>query len=200
MTSTGFDADYTDYQVNRSALRKIVRRAYLRSAASLLQGPTLDFGCGAGELLAQLPKGSKGLEYNQATVEHCRDNGLDVDWYDGEPDRWRLSVIPDGRCFESMVVSHVLEHLDAPIEILGRLLSATQRMGVSRVLVIVPGRAGYRIDDTHRTFVDLDMLSAPAVLEGTGFRMQQARYFPGNVRVLGDWFPHHELQVLLVHE
>jgi hypothetical protein len=63
--------------------------------------------------------------------------------------------------------------------------------------VIVPGRAGYRIDDTHRTFVDRDMLSDPGILKKTGFRTEQVRYFPGNARVIGDWFPHHELQVLL---
>lgn len=195
---TGFDSEYTEYQTNRSLLRKWVRRAYLRSARSQLRGATLDFGCGVGELLARLPSGSMGLEYNQATVEHCRGKGLSVCWYDGMDDDWQLSAVPQGRRFESMIVSHVLEHLDEPAPILRKLLSAGRRLGIGRVLVIVPGRAGYRIDSTHRTFIDRAMLADKGVVEGTGFAMQRARYFPGNLRAIGDWFPHHELQVLYV--
>lgn len=196
--SEAFDERYTEYQTNRSGLRKLVRRAYLRSAAGKLQGATLDFGCGVGELLAILPAGSLGLEYNQTTVAHCRDKGLDVAWYDGFADGWQLSVLEEGRRFQSMVVSHVLEHLDAPMDIMQRLLSAAARHGVERVLVVVPGRAGFRIDDTHRTFVDRAMLSGADVTRGTGFRLQDANYFPLNLRSIGDWFPHHELQTLFV--
>jgi hypothetical protein len=200
MTMADFDHGYTEYQSNRSALRKLVRRAYLRSARAQLRGATLDFGCGVGELLSRLPAGSMGLEYNQATVEHCRGKGLSVCWYDGMADDWQLSAVPPGRRFESMVVSHVLEHLDEPMSILQRLLLAGRRLGIGRVLVIVPGRAGYRIDSTHRTFVDRAMLVDPEVTEDTGFSLERARYFPGNVRSIGDWFPHHELQALYVAE
>lgn len=193
-----FDAGYTDYQTRRSWLRKSVRRAYLRSARGLLRGPTLDFGCGVGELLAGLPAGSIGIEYNQASVEHCRRLGLDVRWYDGQADGWRLSLLQEGAGLHSMVISHVLEHFDQPMDVLSKLLVAAQRLGMERVLVIVPGRAGYRIDATHRTFVDQPMLAQAGVAEGTGFRLQAARYFPGNLRKFGDWFPHHELQALFV--
>jgi len=196
MSSTGFDEGYTDYQVNRSLLRKLVRRVYLRSAASLLEGPTLDFGCGVGELLAKLPPGSKGLEYNKVTVDYCRSIGLDVDWYDGSADDWRMSVIPSGRQFDSMIISHVLEHLDEPRTALRKLLLASTSLGIERVLVVVPGRAGYRIDDTHITFVDRELLSDAAIVQGTDFERRIARYFPGNIQRLGDWLPHHELQVL----
>lgn len=191
-----FDQDYTDYQANRSLLRKWVRRAYLRSAASQVSGPTLDFGCGVGELLERLPPGSRGLEYNQATVEFCRRKGLPVDAYDGFADDWDLSALAPRSRFDSMVVSHVLEHLEEPAQVLRRLLLASQRLGVRRVLAIVPGRAGFRIDATHRTFVDRDLLTQAAIVRDTGFSVQRARYFPGDLRRIGDWFPHHELQVL----
>lgn len=191
-----FDQGYTDYQVNRSLLRKWVRRAYLRSAALQLTGPTLDFGCGVGELLERLPAGSRGLEYNRTTVEFCRRKGLQVDAYDGFADDWGLSVLAPGSHFDSMVISHVLEHLEEPARILQRLLLAGQRLGVRRVLAVVPGGAGFRIDPTHRTFVDRALLVDAEVVEGTGFSVQRTGYFPGNLRALGDWFPHHELQVL----
>lgn len=195
-----FDQDYTDYQTNRSLLRKWVRRAYLRSAASQVSGPTLDFGCGVGELLERLPSGSRGLEYNQATVEFCRSKGLPVDAYDGFADDWGLSVLAAGSHFDSMVISHVLEHLDEPMSVLRRLLLASRRLGVQQVLVIVPGQAGFRIDATHRTFVDRAMLAAGEVVHGTGYNLQSAAYFPGNLRSIGDSFPHHELQVLYTRQ
>jgi len=191
-----FDQRYTQYQTQRSVLRRFVRRAYLTSARSQLSGPTLDFGCGVGELLSTLPAGSMGLEYNRATVAHCRQLGLDVGWYDGFEDQWQLSAIPEGKRFESMVVSHVLEHLDAPMDVLGRLLGAARRFGVRRVLVIVPGRAGFRIDPTHRVMVDRAMLESADATAGSGFELEKSRYFPGDLRALGDWFPHHELQAV----
>ncbi len=198
--TTEFDSDYTHYQSDRSAIRKWVRRAYLRSAARQLSGPTLDFGCGIGELLEKLSPGSKGLEYNPATVEWCRRKGMDVEVYDGFADDWRLSVLASGRSFESMIVSHVLEHLDEPAAILKRLMLASERLGVRRFLAIVPGKAGFRIDATHRTFVDVALLSDPDIVAGTGFVLHEAGYFPGNLRVIGDWFPHHELQALYVRQ
>ena len=191
-----FDDRYTRYQTNRSRARRWVRKLYLRSARNQLSGPTLDFGCGVGELLATLPLGSRGLEYNRATVDYCRAQGLDVDWYDGFADDWRLSALPEGSRFESMVISHVLEHFDAPAAILARLLEAAGRLRITQVLVIVPGRSGYRIDDTHRTFVDRAMLADSRITEGTGFRLASYRYFPLSIRRMGDWFPHHELQVV----
>ena len=200
MATGSFDDRYTEYQTDRSPLRKWVRKAYLASARGKLRGPVLDFGCGVGELLATLPAGSMGLEYNRATVDYCRESGLDVDWYDGMSDDWGLTTVADSRRFESMVISHVLEHLDMPTLVLRRLLSASERIGIRRVLVCVPGRAGFHIDDTHRTFIDREMLSNDDVVAGTGFQLREVGYFPGNLRAIGNWFPHHELQAIFVKD
>lgn len=186
---------YTDYQTNRGALRRWVRGFYLRSAVAQLKGPTIDFGCGIGELLARLPQGSTGLEINPATVRHCRARGLDVVHYDADNDGWTLSpLVAAGRSYQSMVISHVLEHLDNPMDKFNALLKAARSLGVDRVLAIVPGRAGFASDNTHLTFVDAGMLSSDAPVRGTGFVLARQRYFPGNWRAIGDRFTHHELQ------
>ncbi|KQQ80069.1 hypothetical protein ASF73_02575 [Xanthomonas sp. Leaf131] len=195
-----FDERYTSYQADRAPLRKLVRKIYLRSAQSMLRGPTLDFGCGVGELLGRLPEGSRGLEYNHSTVAYCRSRGLAVDHYDGVADDWQLSVIPDSTRFESMVVSHVLEHLEEPAAVLGKLAQAACRLGVQRLLVIVPGKAGFHSDSTHLTFVDTGLLSHPQVVGETGFRLETLRYFPLDQRWLGEWFTHHELQALYLRD
>lgn len=194
--TTEFDDRYTQYQSRRSWLRKVIRILYLRKAAAELRGPTLDFGCGVGELLERLPEGSKGVEYNQASVEYCRRRALAVEWYDGYADGWSLRALPVEWRFQSMVISHVLEHLDEPMGVLRALLKSAEGRGVTRTLVIVPGKAGFRIDATHRTFVGLAMLQA-AGLEAIGWHIVTSRYFPGDWERIGDRFPHHELQVVL---
>lgn len=191
-----YGSGYTAYQTNRSALRKWVRQVFLKSAAGPLTGPTLDFGCGVGELLSRLPEGSKGLEYNRVSVQHCVRNGLDVEWYDGYADDWNLSVLSETSRFDSMVISHVLEHLEDPMDVLRALLRSAKRLGIERVLVIVPCPAGYRTDATHRTFVDLDMLHK-AMHADDHWRIGRHAYFPLNTPKPGNWFRYHELQVLL---
>lgn len=191
-----YGIEYTQYQANRSRLRKLVRKLYLRSAASQISGPTLDFGCGIGELLSLLPTGSMGLEYNRETVAYCRAQGLEVRWYDGFGDGWALSVVEPGRTFESMTISHVLEHLEDPAGTLEALLLWAGRRGVRQVLVIVPGPAGYRVDVTHRTFVDLPMVQM-AVARVDCWKIVRSRHFPIDIQAIGYYFPHHELQVLI---
>lgn len=192
-----YGSAYTAYQANRSALRKFARRLYLNSAAKVLNGPTLDFGCGVGELLARLPEGSKGLEYNRASVDLCRRRGLDVTWYDGYADNWQLSALPDSSRFQSMVLSHVLEHLEEPMMVLRALLQSAKSIGVDRVLIIVPGRVGYDADATHRTYVDWEMLKNSIDID-CGYAIAEHRYFPFDSPGMGNWFRYQELQVLLL--
>lgn len=190
-----YGESYTRYQLDRSLPRRIVRQLYLRSAVRQLHGPTVDFGCGVGDLLRQLPAGSVGLEINPASVHYCQARGLDARIYDAVDDQWNIELLGSKPGFESIVISHVLEHLEQPVEKLSRLLRAGQRLGIERALVIVPGARGFESDDTHRTFVNLPMLSSVEATAGTGFVLTAARYFPCNLRMIGDWFPHHELQV-----
>jgi len=191
-----YDQGYTDYQLDRSAIRKAMRRPYLRAAARFVRGPAVDLGCGVGELLAHLPPGSMGLEINRATVEHCRGQGLDVAYYDGWDDDWHLAPVGDtGRQFDTLIMSHVLEHLNEPVDVLRRVFRGAGSLGIRRVLVQVPGRAGYRHDPTHRTFVDREMLSDAAATDGTGYAVTHTSYFPGNRRAIGDCFAYHELRV-----
>lgn len=191
-----YGEDYARYQLDRSRLRKFVRTFYLKSAASQLTGPTVDLGCGVGELLSRLPDGSLGLDVNPVSVEHCLRQGLEARVYDGEADGWSLALLEGRRDLQSLVVSHVLEHLEAPMQKLSRLLAACARLGISRALVIVPGRSGFASDDTHRTFIDAAMLSDPAVTRGTGFALGRTRHFPLDAEAAGNFFTHLELQAV----
>ncbi len=191
-----YGEDYARYQLERSGFRKAVRKIYLQSAASQLKGPTVDLGCGVGELLSRLPDGSIGLDVNPVSVAHCRRRELEAHVYDGEADDWSLSPL-DGRTdLQSLVISHVLEHLDEPMDKLSRLLGACSRIGIERVLVIVPGRRGFASDATHRTFINAAMLSTPVTTNRAGFSLTSTRHFPLNVAVVGKFFTHLELQAI----
>ena len=194
-----YGQEYTDQQAGRSRLRKVLRRPWLRASAAFVEGPSIDLGCGVGELLARLPAGSVGLEINKASVEHCRAKGLDVTYYDGWADDWQLSAVRDDDVrYDTLIISHVLEHFDEPIDVLHRLLATGGPLGLRQVLIVVPGKAGFRSQETHRTFVDRAMLSDAQVTRGTGFAMTSTSYFPGNVGMIGEVFTYHELRASYV--
>ncbi len=193
-----YDQRYTEYQTDRSRFRKYVRRAYLKSAAAMVTGPTIDFGCGIGELLQRLPTGSLGLEVNQATVQHCTAIGLEVMHYDANVQGWDLAGVPSSLRMRSLVISHVLEHLEDPVGKFRKLLAGCEERGITTVLVIVPGVKGYATDPTHLTFLDRSDLHAPEVVHGTGFRIDRSEYFPVDSEWFGKYFTHNELRVRFV--
>jgi SAM-dependent methyltransferase len=195
MTLTTFDQSYTDYQLNRGALRKFVRRAYLRNVSKHCHGPVIDFGCGVGELLSRLPEGSLGLEINPATVEHCARSGLNVKLYDPQEDNYRLDGLPRNR-FNTLVISHVLEHLDNPERVLTALLNSAERLGLTQLIAIVPGIKGYASDTTHRTFIDPGFIRKHGLLSVSSWKLEHEEFFPFNTPLVGRVFTHNEYMMI----
>lgn len=191
-----YDRSYTEYQLKkRSWLRQWVRKIYLKATLRLLKGRTIDFGCGPGELLRKLPPGSIGLDINQTTVEYCRREGLNVHLYDPQRDKYSLSDYTPGK-YDSLLLSHVLEHLDSPDLVLHSLLQAARRLGIRRVVIIVPGKKGFAFDSTHRTYIDRSFFKNHKLTEVEGFRIVEQRYFPMNVHVIENVFSYLEFQIV----
>ena len=195
--SVAFDAVYLERQVKRSGLRRLVRQFYLRRHRRLCCGPTLDFGCGAGDLLALLPQGSAGFEINPHAVAHARAHGLEIVSFGADADAPDLPGIAPGR-FETLFCGHVLEHLDDPSVIARRLLDAAHARRIARVVFVVPGHRGFQHDGTHRQFVTRARFEREGLIDPPGWRLREVSYFPGNARWLGDYLTHHELTI--VHE
>jgi len=191
-----FGQQYTDYQLkNRSLARQLARKFYLNGSLRLLEGRTIDFGCGTGELLQKLPAGSVGLEINKFTVDFCRDKGLNVLHYDPQIDKYQLSSLRSG-AYESLVLSHVLEHIENPAPVLRSLLQSSCRLGVKRVVIIVPGKKGFLSDPTHKTYIDPLFFRKNNITESEGFEMVKQKYFPVNLRFIERFFAHLELHVV----
>jgi len=193
----GFDRLYAEEQIRRSRhpLRRLVKGFYLRETLREVQGPTVDFGCGAGQLLARLPKDSLGLEVNPHLITALHSQGLSVQQSHGTMVDFELRNLPSGR-FRSLVIAHVLEHLPDPAAALSVLLASCRRLGIQRVVVIVPGSKGFASDATHRTFIDAAWVKANLPARLGGFSFLPPSYFPGPWAWVGRYFVFHEMKLV----
>jgi hypothetical protein len=98
--------------------------------------------------------------------------------------------------FKTLVMAHVLEHFEDAATTLRRLLDSCRRLGVQRVIIVVPGARGYASDGTHRTFVDRVFLEEHALLEFGGYVATNLSFFPINMESLGPLFTYHELKII----
>lgn len=195
--AAGFDRHYADEQIRRRRhpLRRWVKSFYLRNILADVRGPTIDFGCGAGQLLERLPAGSVGLELNPHLLEFLRGLGLEAWPSDGSNDAFALRTLP-ARTFRTLVIAHVLEHLDDPPQALATLMAAARRLGVERVIVVVPGIKGFASDATHRTFIDRAFAETRLADLGQGYRLRSLAYFPGPWAWIGRTFVFHEMKLV----
>ncbi len=176
-------------------LRRRIKQFYLDRILAHAVGPTLDVGCGAGQLLEQLPAGSMGLEVNPVLVAELAARGTRVSQAAANPDRIDLGECANG-AFRTLVLSHVLEHFEHAGQVLAALLQDCAERGIERVIVVVPGKVGYDSDSTHKTFVTLDYIERENLNSGAGFKLLHQSYFPGNFKAVGRLFVYHELMLV----
>lgn len=196
--SMEFDQAYAAEQLRRSRhpARRFVKQFYLRNICrELLAGPCIDFGCGAGQLLERLPLGSAGLEVNPHLIEFLKNNGLTVYQARGELSDFELTEFPANH-FRTLVIAHVLEHLPDPIAALNILCSACRRIGIKRIVVVVPGAKGFASDYTHQTFVNRQYLKTHLTRLDGEFILSKLTYFPGPWEWIGRYFVFHEMMVV----
>jgi len=189
-----FDEGYAAEQLRRAQhpLRRVIKRFYLDNILREVQGPTVDLGCGAGQLLRRLPAGSIGLEVNPHLVRQLKGEGLDVALYDAAADDFGLQPLQPAR-YRTLVMAHVLEHFADAAAVLRKLLRSCRRLGIARVVIIVPGAKGYRSDDTHKTFVDRRYVADNRLERSEGYTLAKSRYFPGDTERIGGMFTFHEM-------
>jgi hypothetical protein len=198
MTTTKDDlyaADYFEYLKNRSAVRKRIRRFYLKDIAGYCTGKTIDFGCGVGELLQYLDKGSLGLEVNPVAVHFCKAHGMEVNLYDPETDQYRLSMIPE-HCCTTFTMNHVLEHIENAAEVVSALFKSCHRLGIKRIVLTVPGIKGYASDPTHRSFIDQGFFEKNKLWDNPYYTRVQEKHFPVNSATFGEYFTHNEWRII----
>lgn len=194
-----FDLAYAEEQLRRARhpLRQKIKSAYLRNVLRELDGASVDLGCGAGQMLERMPSGSVGIEVNPHLIAHLRGRGLSVIDAAGSADPFELAFLPAGR-YRCLVLSHVLEHFDAADACLRRLLARCRQLGIEKLVVVVPGWAGFKSDRTHRTFVDRAYLAEHDLLSCEGFSVASIGYFPLNFEAAGRLTAYQEMKVVYV--
>jgi SAM-dependent methyltransferase len=192
-----FDRNYAAEQLRRSRhpLRKLVKSLYLNNILNEVSGPTIDFGCGAGQLLTRLPAGSVGLEINPYLVAELRRIGLNVLRYDPDADQFLLRDFPTGH-YKTMVIAHVIEHFPDSAQTVRKIWRSCERLGILKIIVIVPGAKGYRADKTHKTFVNQRYLEDQGLLNCEGYAVTKTRYFPINAERFGEVFTYQEFKIV----
>ena len=161
-------------------------RLHLRS---LRLGRTLDVGCGLGRNLVALSPGSVGVDHNPHSIALCRERGLSA-WTTDE-----FPSSPDARegSYDSLLMAHVLEHVDAAT---ADEIWATYRRYLrprGRVVLICPQERGYESDETHIRFVDENGLRSTA--HGWGALPLRGYSFP-LPRTFGRFFAYNEFVCL----
>ncbi len=135
-----------------------------------LQGKrVLDVGCSDGIYLKHLSPGSQGIEQIHALAEQGAKRGLDV--VEGDVLQ-TIRKMDDGQ-FEGVLFSHVMEHIDCPIEMLRQINRVLKDHGVL-VLGLPIERCIYRdllrgdyFDGTH--IYAFSIRNAKKLLDETGF-------------------------------
>jgi trans-aconitate methyltransferase len=192
-----FGQGYASQQLMRkgSAMRRMVKSFYVNNVIRHVDGPTVDVGCGAGQILERLPAGSVGIEVNPVLVAGHVARGLDVRTAQLNPARIDLSSLA-AKQFNTLVLSHVLEHFADAQSVLKTLLTDAKALGIKKLIIIVPGQVGYRSDATHKTFVTEAYIKANGLTRFEGFELQPTSYFPGNFKALGELFIYHEMMLI----
>lgn len=191
MDETEYDSSYTEYQDKRSFLRKFIRKFYLYNIVRLNKGKAIDFGCGIGELLILLPKDSLGLEINNASVAYCRNRNLNVILYSPKEDNYKFTNLEKDK-YGTFIMSHVLEHMEKPKDVLLKVMDACKRLGIERIILVVPGYKGFLSDKTHKIFINAKYMTSNNLEDTKHFTLTSLKYFPFNSSQIGEKITHNE--------
>jgi SAM-dependent methyltransferase len=168
-----------------------VQRPYRWHLRRLRLGFVLDVGCGTGRNLINLGGAGAGVgvDHNPASVAAARARGLEA----YVPEELASSPHGSGGRFDSLLVSHVLEHMTRAeaTALLARYLPHVKRGG--QVVLITPQEAGFRSDDTHVAFTDLDALAEIARDSGLEIARRYSFPFP---RSFGRVFKYNEFVLI----
>lgn len=192
-----FGRDYARRQIDRQCnpFRKLIKSFYVSRVLRHVKGSTIDLGCGAGQILERLPTGSLGIEVNPHLIEYLARRGLRAMPAAESQSGFNLKELRPNE-FRTLVLSHVLEHFENAGQVLRNLLHDCADLGVSTVIIVVPGETGFRSDPTHKTFVNMDYLRSKQIFECEGFQLSHYSYFPGNLKFIGKLFVYHELMLV----
>jgi len=180
-------SDYARYLAHEPRWKRWldVQAPYRWNLRRLALGFTLDLGCGTGRNLAHLGGHGIGVDPNPHAVAVARARGLAA----LTPDEFSASPHARPGRFDTLLVAHVLEHLEprAAHALVAEHLGFVRPGG--RVVLITPQERGFAADATHVAFVGFAELEA--LCAGLELELERRDSFP-LPRWAGRFFPYNE--------
>lgn len=159
--------DYHQYLLKKSWRGDLYRKFWLYPQINKrLKGKTLDIGCGNGKFLAFRP-GSVGIDVNHFNVEFCVKQGFEAYTVS---DQWPF----ENESFDSALLDNVLEHLESPEFLILEAKRVLKPGG--RLVMGVPGPAGYAYDSDHKVYYPDEKLRK--IIEPLGFKREENFHLP----------------------
>ncbi|HEY4331812.1 MAG TPA: methyltransferase domain-containing protein [Ilumatobacteraceae bacterium] len=154
-------------------------------------GLVLDIGCGIGRNLKHLDGHGVGVDHNEECVRACVAEGLTA----YTPEEFSSSADAVAEHFDSLLVSHVVEHLtdDEAVELINTYMPYVRSGG--RVIIITPQERGQASDPTHVQLIDGAAIRRLA--KRLHLRVESVRSFPFT-RLVGRVFTYNETVATLV--
>jgi SAM-dependent methyltransferase len=135
------------------------------------KGYVLDIGCGPGIYLEQYSGYSLGIDAHPNNVRICKEKGIQV--FEEDANRFVMENV-----FNTVLISHVLEHLDDPASVIENAYRSTKPGG--RIIIIVPCYEGFisGLNDEvgHKHFIDEDYVNKK--INSLGGKKIHASTFP----------------------
>jgi hypothetical protein len=126
---------------------------------------------------------------------------LDVRLYDPAADNYTFKTLHlEYGKYGTLVMSHVLEHLEDPNGTFRRILSSCNALGIERVILVVPGMKGFRSDGTHKIFIDEEYLTEHSLWRVLVYSVTKKEYFPFPCSWAGRHFTYNELRAIYDRE
>lgn len=183
------ESDYTNLLIRKQMVwwKHLfnVQAPYRWNLQHLRLGFTLEVGCGIGRNLAHLKRRGVGIDYNPHSVELACRRGLIA----FTPEEFRISNFNRLQKFDSILLSHVAEHInqEETIKLLRQYIPLLKPHG--RIIIITPQEAGFRRDLTHVEF--MDFTKTRKIAQELGFSVLKEYSFPFP-RLFGYFFPYNE--------
>jgi len=163
-----------------------VQAPYRWNIRRLRPGFVLDVGCGIGRNLAHLEGNGIGIDHNESSIKIARARGLKA----FTPEEFRQSDFNRSLRFDSMLIAHVLEHMNEPeaVDVIKQYERLVKWDG--QLILITPQEAGFKSDPTHIEFLDFSRLNSIASAAGFDVSLREFSFpFP---RLFGSVFKHNE--------
>ncbi len=189
MTSLTQSREYTDRLKKLESIwwKKLipVQAPYRWHLRQMKLGFVLDIGCGIGRSLSHVSGFGVGIDHNAESIKSVR--GLGFRGF--TPEDFLASEWSQGKHFDSILLSHVLEHMDrsSAINVLKSYLPYLKEGG--QVVILCPQEAGYRSDKSHVTF--LEQTNLGMLVEAAGLLPVKSYSFPFP-RWVGRYFKYNE--------